>query len=355
WNTGHTTGGSSGGSAALVAAGIVPVAHASDGGGSIRVPAACCGLVGMKPSRGRVPFSPDFLEGWYGFLAQHAVTRSVRDSAAMLDLSCEPDNLSPYCAKPASGTYAAAAAKRPKGMRIGVYRSSPLDLDVSPETRKALDTACDLAREGGHEVVEIDLPMVTRDFFADFGLGVASSLAGQLRLEADRLTGPGQLERLTRIMRRYGAMSGGSEVASALMRLQMATRELLLQTDGYDAVLMPLIAHPPLAVGGMDTKGMDWLNEVVLDALHLTPLLGLRPLIHKMVDLSLWFTHWPAIQNVTGQPAIALPVHVTDAGLPLGVQAVGRIGDEETLFALAGQMEEMSGWLARRAPFEVPA
>ncbi len=354
WNTGHVTGGSSGGSAALVAAGIVPVAHASDGGGSIRVPAACCGLVGMKPSRGRVPFTPDFLEGWYGFIAQHAVTRSVRDSAAMLDLSSAPDPLSPYCAAPASGPFAAAAAKRAKGLRIGVYRQSPIGLDISDETLVALDAACALAREAGHAVEEIDLPMVTRDFMGDFGRLVASAFAGQMRLEAERLQGPGRLERTTRIMKRFGDMLGAGEAAEALLRLQLATRDLILETSAYDAVLMPVIAHPPLPCGAMDTRGFDQLNEIVLDALHLTPLLRLPPLFAKMMDLSLWFTHWPAIQNVTGQPAISLPVHVTDAGLPVGIQAVGRIGDEETLFMLAGQMEELSGWLGRRAPFDVP-
>jgi amidase len=354
WNTDHVTGGSSGGSAALVAAGVVPVSHASDGGGSIRVPAACCGLVGMKPSRGRVPFAPDFLEGWFGLLAQHAVTRSVRDSAALLDLASGPDTLSPYCAKPPVCSFAQAAISRPKGLRIGVYRASPLGLDISDETLAALNAATVLAEEAGHHVEEIGLPMIQRDFFTDFGRLVASAFAGQMRLEADRLQGTGRLERTTRIMRRFGDMMAAGEMSAAALRLQMTTRDLLAATGDYDAVLMPLIAHPPLPCGGMETRGLDRLNEILLDALHLTPLLRLPPLLGKMMDLSLWFTHWPAIQNVTGQPAIALPVHVTGDGLPLGIQAVGRVGDEETLFALAGQMEELSGWLDRRAPYDVP-
>lgn len=354
WNTNHVTGGSSGGSAALVAAGIVPVAHASDGGGSIRVPAACCGLVGMKPSRGRVPFTPDFLEGWYGLLAQHAVTRSVRDSAALLDLSAGADTLSPYSARPPARPFAEAAAMRHRGLRIGVYRASPLGLDISDDTLAALNAASALAEEAGHHVEEIGLPMLTRDFFVDFGLMVASAFAGQMRLEADRLRGAGGLERTTRIMRRFGDMMSAGETAAAHLRLQVVTRDLLVATDAYDAVLMPLIAHPPLPCGGMETRGLDRVNEVLLDALHLTQLLRLPPLLGKMMDLSLWFTHWPAIQNATGQPAIAMPVHVTDDGLPLGIQAVGRIGDEETLFALAGQMEEISGWLDRRAPLDLP-
>jgi amidase len=354
WNTDHVTGGSSGGSAALVAAGVVPVAHASDGGGSIRVPAACCGLVGMKPSRGRVPFTPDLLEGWYGFLAQHAVTRSVRDSAAILDLTAAQDHLSPYCARPAKSSFSEAASRRPDPLRIGVYSASPLGLEVSSETQAALKDAEALAREAGHHVEEIDLPMIDRDFFADFARLVASAFAGQLRFEADRLDGPERPGRVCRVLRRFGAITGAGETAAAIYRLQRTTVEILNKTDPYDVVLMPVLAHPPLPCGGLDPKGFDLLSEQLLDALHLTPLLLLRPFLDKLLDQSLWFTHWPAIQNVTGQPAISLPVHVTAEGLPLGIQAVGRIGDEETLFSFAAQMEGISGWLARRAPLDAP-
>jgi amidase len=354
WNTGHVTGGSSGGSAALVAAGVVPVAHASDGGGSIRVPAACCGLVGMKPSRGRVPFTPDLLEGWYGFLAQHVITRSVRDSAAILDLTATEDYLSPYYARPAKTSFAEAAANRPEKLRIGVYSASPLGLEVSAETHAALNAAEALAREAGHQVEEIGLPMIDRDFFADFARLVASAFAGQLRFEAARLDGPERPGRVCRVLGRFGELTGAGETAAAIHRLQRTTVEILQKTNSYDVVLMPVLAHPPLTCGGLDPKGFDLLSEQLLDALHLTPLLLLRPLFDKLLDQSLWFTHWPAIQNVTGQPAIALPVHVTASGLPLGIQAVGRMGDEDTLFSFAAQMEEMSGWLTRRAPLAEP-
>ncbi|WP_223385570.1 amidase [Oricola cellulosilytica] len=353
WNTGHVTGGSSGGSAALVAAGVVPVAHASDGGGSIRVPAACCGLVGMKPSRGRVPFTPDFLEGWFGLLAQHVVTRSVRDSAAILDLASAPDPYSPYQASQPAGTFSEAAHRRPKGLRIGIYGTSPLGLAVSDETQTALERAADLAREAGHRVEEIDLP-VTRDFFADFARIVAVSFAGQMRMEGVRLRGAGTLGRIARVLRRYGELTGGGEFSASVLRMQEVTHGILTQTAAFDAVLMPVIAHPPLPCGGLDPRGLDLLSEQLLDALHLTPALRLSPLIDKLIDQSLWFTHWPAIQNVTGQPAIALPVHVTGEGLPLGIQAVGRMGDEETLFSLAAQLEAQVGWRDRRAPLLEP-
>lgn len=357
WNTGHTSGGSSGGAAALVAAGVVPVAHASDGGGSIRVPSACTGLVGLKTSRGRIPLTPLVSESWYGMVVDHAVTRSVRDSALLLDLTHGPDSLSPYAALPPKGTFAAAAARDPGKLSLAVYRKSPLGLPISAETMKALDTAVALAREGGHTVVEIDLPFIGRDFMADFCRTVASAVAGMLRAEALRVgrSVAGDVERATRVLGRLGEMVSAGEIYAGLQRLHAASRRMIEETAQYDAVLMPVIAHPPLACGAMDPKGADELIENLLDKLHLTPLLKLNPLFGQLMDKSLLFTHWPAIHNVSGQPSIALPVHVTEAGLPLGIQAAGRPGDEETLLSFAAQMEKLSGWLKRRAPLMVPS
>ncbi|TPL06769.1 amidase [Mesorhizobium sp. B2-4-14] len=357
WNIGHTTGGSSGGSAALVAAGVVPVAHASDGGGSIRVPSACTGLVGLKTSRGRIPLTPLVSESWYGMVVDHAVTRSVRDCALLLDLTHGPDSLSPYAALPPKGTFAAAAARDPGKLRLAVYRKSPLGLPISAETLVALDTAVALAREGGHTVEDIDLPFIGRDFFADFCRTVASAVAGMLRAEAQRVgrSVSGDIERTTRVLGRLGEMVSAGETYAGLQRLHAASRQLIAETAQYDAVLMPIIAHPPLVCGAMDPKGADELIENLLDKLHLTPLLKIDSLFGQLMDKSLWFTHWPAIQNVSGQPSIALPVHVTETGLPLGIQAMGRPGDEETLLSLAAQMEKISGWLKRRAPLMMPS
>jgi amidase len=356
WNTGHVTGGSSGGAAALVAAGVVPVAHASDGGGSIRVPATCCGLVGLKTSRGRVPLTPLVAEPWYGFVVGHALTRSVRDSALLLDLTHGPDGLTPYAARPPRGTFAAAAVRDPAPLRIAVYRGSPLGLPISDETLKALDTAVELAREGGHSVEEIGLTFLGRDFASDFGLVVASAVAGSLRLDAERIghSTASEVERGTRLMARFGEWISAGETYAALGRLAQASLRLISETAAYDAVLMPVIAHPPLPCRGMDAKGADAFIEKALDRLHLTRVLKVRSLFERMMDTGLWFTHWPCIQNVSGQPAIAMPVHVTADGLPLGIQAAGRPGDEETLLSFAAQMEKISGWLDRRAPLMRP-
>jgi amidase len=320
------------------------------------VPSACSGLVGLKPSRGRVPQTPLISEAWYGMVVDHAVTRSVRDCALLLDLTHGPDPLAPYAAPAPKGTFAAAAARDPGKLKLAVYRKSPLGLPISAETLAALDMAIALARDGGHTVEEIDLPYIDREFMADFAKTVASAVAGTMRGEALRVGRSvlGDIERATRVIARFGEIVSAGDIYAGLQRLNAVSRRLITETAQYDAVLMPIIGHPPLACGAMDPKGADELIENLLDKLHLTRLLKLKPLLGQLMDKSLWFTHWPAIQNVSGQPSIALPVHVTDAGLPLGIQAVGRPGDEETLLSLAAQMEKISGWLTRRAPLKVP-
>ena len=356
WNPGHTTGGSSGGSAAMVAAGVVPVAHASDGGGSIRVPAACCGLVGLKTSRGRVPLTPYVTEAWHGFVVQHALTRSVRDCAGLLDVFAGGDGLAAYGQERPATTFAEAAASRPGTLRLGVVRETPLGLPVDPEVARAMDAAVALARDLGHAVEEIRLPIDGRAFLGDFARVVAGCAAGELRYleqrQGRRLEG--LLERPTRAITRFGEMLSAGEHNAALMRLDQASIAIIRETAAYDAVLMPILAHPPVPVGGMDSKGFDEFLEEVLDRLRLTVLLRIPAVFAKLLDQSFWFTPWTPIANVTGQPSIALPVHVTAGGLPLGIQATGRPGDEATLLALAAEMEAASGWRTRRAPFDVP-
>ncbi|TIO28495.1 MAG: amidase, partial [Mesorhizobium sp.] len=322
----------------------------------IRVPSACSGLVGLKTSRGRVPLTPLTSESWYGMVVDHAVSRSVRDTALLLDLTHGADPLSPYATREPKGSFAAAAAGDPGRLSLAVYRKSPLGLPISAETIEALDTAVALAREGGHTVEEIDLPYIGRDFIAEFCKSVASAVAGMMRAEAKRVGRPvtGEVERATRVLGRLGEMLSAGEVYDAVQRLNATARQMIEDTARFDAVLMPIIAHPPLACGAMDPKGADELVENVLDKLHLTGLLRIKSFFGQLMDKSLWFTPWPAIHNVSGQPSIALPVHVTAGGLPLGIQAAGRPGDEETLLSLAAQMEKISGWLKRRAPLKVP-
>jgi amidase len=356
WDTGRTTGGSSGGASALVSAGVVPVAHASDGGGSIRVPSACTGLVGLKTSRGRIPLAPLYSEAWFGFIVDHVVSRTVRDSALLLDLTHGADPLSPYWAESPRKGFAAAAKAKPKKLKLGSFRRSPLGLPVSAETVAAMDRAEALVKEAGHSVEQIDLPMLDRHFMSDFAKVVAASMAGYMRAEQVRIGRSilPEVERSTRVIARLGEIVSGGELYAAIQRLHEISRMVLDRTNRFDAVLMPLIAHPPLPVGAMNPKGADEAIENLLDRLRLTRLLRIDQFFGQLLDKSLWFTHWPAIQNVIGQPSIALPVYTTPSGLPLGVQAAGRIGDEETLISLAAQLESIDRWDLRRAPFHVP-
>ncbi len=356
WDLGRTTGGSSGGASALVSAGVVPIAHASDGGGSIRVPSACTGLVGLKPSRGRVPLTPVASESWYGFVVDHALARTVRDSALLLDLTHGADALSPYWAQPPRKGFAAAAAAKPKKLKLGSYRRSPLGLPVSAETYAAMDRAEALAREAGHSVEQFEPTGIDRGFMSDFAKVVAASTAGHLRAEHVRLgrSALGDVERSTRVIARLGEVVTAGELSAAIQRLHAVSRQLIADSARFDAVLMPLIAHPPLHVGAMSPRGADEAIENMLDRLRLTRLLRIDQFFGQLLDKSLWFTHWPAIQNVTGQPSIALPVYMTNSGVPLGIQAVGRIGDEETLLTLAAGIERIDRWDLRRAPFHVP-
>lgn len=354
WNPERTPGGSSGGSAALVAAGVVPVAHATDGGGSIRVPAACNGLVGLKPSRGQKLLAADQPASWFGLTVFHVVSRSVRDSAALLDITHGTGALKANGALGPRGIYTSAAGRSPGTLKLGVYRRSPLGLEVSRETGTALDTTIALARDGGHSVEEIDLS-IGRPFFRDFAHAVCAAMAAVLQAETAR-TGKDispLVERSTRTIARFGNIMTESDRLGALDRLNAAADAIVEATHGYDGVIMPLLAHPPVPVGSMDSRGIDNFLEEMLDRLNLARLLRIPALMNKLIDQSFWFTPWPAIQNVTGQPAIALPVHMTADGLPLGVQIAGRLGGEETLLSLAAQMEKQSGWLKRRAPVPV--
>jgi amidase len=352
WNPARTSGGSSGGSASVVAAGIVPVAHASDGGGSIRIPASLTGLVGLKPSRGRVPLTPLDQESWFGFIVQHALTRSVRDSAALLDLTAGVDHLAPYRQAGPTGSFLDATRRPPGRLRIGVHRRSLLARPVDPAIGIALDKTAALARDAGHDVAEIDLPIDGPAFLADFCRVVCAATAGNARMEAARTGGDvlSQLDRTTRTVARFGEVLSAGEVTATLTRLQAASMKILEAGNTFDLVLMPVTSAPAIATGALDSIGLDNALEEILDRLRLTRLLRVPALFAKLVDQSLWFAPWTPVQNVTGQPAIALPVHVTPEGLPVGVQAVGRIGEEATLLAFAAQIEPAAGWRERRAP-----
>jgi amidase len=322
WDPERSAGGSSGGSAAAVAAGMVPLAHGSDGGGSLRIPASACGLVGFKPSRGRVSAAP--LGGDPAGLAQQGpLARTVADAAALLDVLAGYETGDPYWAPPlpAGRTFLAAAGRDPGPLRIArVLRPMPSGVEPHADCVLAVERASQLLAGLGHEIVEMDQPVPSSAMEAFLvvwavGAGVFPVPAGT----ADRLTA------LTVFWRDRAAAVSAVEYATALGTMQRYARAALLAYASVDAVLTPTLALPPVPVGWFDSDG---------------PAADLRR--------QLEFTPYTSLWNVTGQPAVSLPLGWTGDGLPIGVMLAGRPGGDAELLSLAGQIERAGGWDARR-------
>ena len=333
WNTGHSTGGSSGGSAAAVASGMVPAAHANDGGGSIRIPASCCGLVGLKPTRARNSLAPSYGDLMGGLVAEHVVTRSVRDSAAILDLTAGPVAGDPYCAPPLRGpSFSAAAANPPARLRVAVMVDSPTGSEVHPDCVAAVRAAASLCESLGHQVERATLSVDGDAFVTHFVNQWACSIAWSVADWEKRLgrqVAEGDLEPLSWALIELGRSVNGGQYLVSVQELQYISRQIAEYFEGIDVLLTPTLAEPPAPLGTFDSPPGE-------------PLAGLFR--------AATYTPFTPPFNVTGQPGISLPLHWSEDGLPIGVQFVGRFGDEETLLALAGQLEQAAPWAERRPP-----
>jgi Asp-tRNA(Asn)/Glu-tRNA(Gln) amidotransferase A subunit family amidase len=332
WNLHRTPGGSSGGSAAAVAAGVLPIANASDGGGSIRIPASCCGLFGMKPSRARTPLGPTRGEGWNGLTHVHAVSRSVRDSAALLDACSAPEPGSTFRAPRPERPFLAEAAIAPKPLRIAMIRSTGLEPPLDPQCLEAVENAGKLCEDLGH-AVEVAGPEVDGEAM---GLAIGATVPVGLVLSIDaRLAALGRalrdddLEPVTRAMYEQGKGVSGAAHADAQRVFYRIARDVgRFQDDGgFDVLMMPTLGKPPVELGIFTLENMDTLMKE-----------------------SPFFSPFTMLFNATGQPAMSVPLHWTPDGLPVGVMFVGRYGDEATLYRLAGQLELAQPWGDRRPP-----
>ncbi len=330
WDLARTPGGSSGGAAAAVAGGMVPAAHASDGGGSIRVPAACCGLFGLKPSRGRVSFAPSD-EGWAGFSIHHAVTRSVRDSAALLDAASTPQGGDPYWLDPPARPFAEEVGCDPGVLRIAFTTDALASDGLDPECAEAVRSAARLCESLGHRVEEAALPGDRAAVKDAAGAVVAANVAAALETEAARRGRPiaeGEVEDVTWALYRSGL---GVSVARYIQAVQTAHafgRTVAGFFEGYDVLLLSTLGRPPVPIG--------WLRGEPPDlAGYAARLFGFMPNTQAF--------------NLTGQPAMTVPLAWSAGGLPIGVQFVGRPAAEATLFRLAGQLERVAPWAGRRA------
>ncbi|WP_078910555.1 amidase [Streptomyces sp. NRRL S-87] len=331
WDPARTTGGSSGGSAAAVAARMVPAAHGNDVGGSIRFPASCCGVFGLKPTRGRVPLGPEYGDAFGGWAVEHALTRSVRDSAGLLDAVAGPALGDPYPAPATAGTFAEQVERDPGRLRIA-FTPRPADgHPVHPDCVAALDDAVRLLSDQGHELTEADLPGLTeevgRAIGTVYGAGVCWIVGYWIRVRG-REPGTGELEPLTRAYWDLGRGVTGGDYLLAVTTLQSFARTVARFLTRFDAWLTPTLAQPPLLLGEMTSTPDDPLRA----ARHSAP-----------------FVAFPAVvANITGAPAMSVPLYWSAAGLPIGVHFLGRVGEEGTLLRLAGQLERVRPWEGRR-------
>jgi Asp-tRNA(Asn)/Glu-tRNA(Gln) amidotransferase A subunit family amidase len=330
WKLDYMAGGSSGGAAAAVAAGVIPAAHASDGGGSIRIPASCCGLFGLKPTRGRNPVGPDRGEGWAGMSCEHVITRSVRDSAAFLDVTQGPDKGAPYFATLPVRPYLDELERAPGRLRVGLATRTPAGETVHPECERAVREAAQLLNGFGHDVEEFTLSGVGADFAAAFRVIIAGNIRAAVDMYAARLglePGPDDMENITRVSYGAGGKASAADLARAVIVHHATGRRIAAWFDRYDVVLTPTLAEPPWKLGVFDMMSTD------------------AEAYGRNVAR---FTAFTAPFNCSGNPAMTLPLHWSVDGLPIGVQIAGRYGDEATLFRLAGQIEQARPWIDRR-------
>jgi amidase len=352
WSLDRTTGGSSGGSSAHVAARSVPMAHATDGGGSIRIPASCCGLFGLKPTRGRTPNGPYLGEGWHGAAIGHAVARSVRDSAGLLDAIAGPDLGAPYGIAPPERSFTEAAAMPPGRLRIAFSSAAPNGSPVDPECRKAVEDAAKLCADLGHHVEEA-APQTPDGYFAWFMMAFLAAVSQEFAF-AEEITGVRarrvDVEASTWLCRDIGRSFSAAELSVTLERLHRATRQIAAFFVTYDLLLTPALATPPVRHGELHPSGIEATLQTLAARLGIGRYLPPGPLLRRAADRTFSFMPFSPMWNVTGQPAASIPLHWTPDGLPVGVQAVARFGDEATLFSFAAQMEQARPWAHRLPP-----
>jgi amidase len=331
WDLTRISGGSSGGAAAAVGARMLPIAHASDGFGSIRVPAACCGVVGLKPTRSRNTFAPFAGEGLGGQSTEHAVSLSVRDSAALLDATCGAGPGDPYVAPAPDGTFLSKVGRLPRKLRVAWTTRAPTGVAIHPDFRRTLAETVQLCIDLGHHVEErdpeIDAAAIVPTFLTLASANTIVNLAGHPT--AGRGPNADEVERITWLTARLGESVSGADYVRATQAAHRLGRQMAAFHSDWDVLLTPGLAEPPVKLGWLDMM-MDDVHEYWRRVFAFSP-------------FTVWF-------NQTGQPGLMLPMGQSADGLPVAVQLVGRYGDEATLFGLGGELEEAKPWFGRRAP-----
>lgn len=351
WNLGHTPGGSSGGAAAVVASGLVPMAQGGDGGGSIRIPASCCGLFGLKPSRGRNPIGPGPAGGFSSRLSvEHVLTRTVRDSAAMLDITKGIEPWAPVSTPGSESSFLAGLDRPPERLKIALLNEPLFNDDLEPACKEAVEQAARHFASLGHEIEpafpnEIDRQALAAAFLVLWCSECAHGLQ-QLQDQAGRRAEAGDFEATTWVMALVGGHVRGADVAAAVATIHAAERTATEFLERFDMMLMPTLASPPPVIGAF--KPTPRVQRAIR-AIRRLPLRPLTQLLHgRMRDEAFHWVGYTPFANITGQPAMTLPLHWTGDGLPVGVQLVGRIGEEQLLLRFARQVEQAHPWFDRR-------
>jgi amidase/6-aminohexanoate-cyclic-dimer hydrolase len=329
WNLERTPGGSSGGSAALVAARVVPMAHGSDGGGSIRIPASCCGVFGFKPTRSRVPLGPAQFEGWNGMAHHHALTVSVRDSAALLDLTGGQELGSPYFSPLPDRPFLEAAQSDPGSLKIALIATAPDGITIDPECKSAALAAAKLCESLGHKIDEVTLPVDARLARGAFLDVLHVSIARVLDDAATRLgrsVTEQDVETVTWATFAAGRNTSSVAYSRAIATLHQIGLAMADFHQKYDVVLSPTLAKPPVPLGE----------------------LSLSQEVAKWGKAVMEFSPFTALYNITGEPSMSVPLHWTSDGLPVGVLFSGRFGEDAVLFRLAAQLERAQPWAIRK-------
>jgi len=332
WSLQHSAGGSSGGAAAAVAAGIVPAAHATDSGGSIRIPASVTGLVGLKPTRGLIPTGPHRGDASHGMSHEHAVTRTVRDCAALLDAVAGPDVGAPYFTSKPALPYLQALATPPRRLRIAFTVHDFTGAPVHPDCAEAVEAAAWRLQTLGHAVEPAAPAFDAPALFAASTKLLLTGLAAQVAAREQQLgraAREDELEPLTRAAVEMGRRVSGIEYAAQLPVFNAQVRRLAAFFETWDVLLTPALAQPPARLGELHTRSTD---------------------IEDYGRMMRRYTPFTGPFNATGQPAVSLPLHWNADGLPVGVQAVARFGDDSTLLQLARELEQAVGGFDRVAP-----
>jgi len=335
----------------------VPMASGDDGGGSIRIPASCCGLFGFKPSRGMTPTGPGFGELWRGYAIEHVITRSVRDSAAMLDATAGADPGAPYGAPRPARPFLDEAGTEPGPLRIA-FTGSPLlgGHGVHPDCLAALESSARLLASLGHHVEEA-VPPVDREAYA---LAFMTVIACELRAEIEnfaRSTGraihASQFETATWGLALLGRTIKAATYVNAVRTLQLAARTMAPFFERYDVLLTPTLATPPAVIGSLQPSAGERRLLRIVNRLNAGWLLQALGVLDSVAEKIFDYVPFTALFNATGQPAMSVPLHWNGEGLPVGVQFVGKFGSDAALFRLAGQLERAQPWF-ERAPAGYP-